>query len=170
MGSHRLTVISSILGPQRLSIVLPDRIVPVQMRASRIGPGQPLFSFATDGAYVVTGSRCAPWGLLYRGECQIATLQPYFISTRKRLTFCSQSIKVFELNYESQSFPISCSLWMGFVGTNFTLRAPNGRHLAFWKRRNAKTRILISASVPSELCDVIIGAVLYTEVEKNASC
>ena len=169
MDNQRLTVISSILGPQRLSIEFPDRIVPVQMRPSRVGRGEPLFSFTIDENRVVTGSINAPLGLLHRNERQIATIHHDFIPTRKRLMFRAKSVSVGSLLYESQNLPISCTLWMGLVGTDFVLRDTDGRRIAFWKRWNTRTRILISANVSSELSDAILGLVLYTEVEKDTS-
>ncbi|EMI47371.1 hypothetical protein RRSWK_00102 [Rhodopirellula sp. SWK7] len=59
---------------------------------------------------------------------------------------------------------------MGLIGTDFALRDTSGRHLAFWKRWNTRTKILISANASRELFDAILGLVLYTEVEKVSTC
>ncbi|PAY15319.1 hypothetical protein CKO51_32440 [Rhodopirellula sp. SM50] len=134
-----------------------------------IGPGEPLFAFEIDGNYVV-GSVVAPIGIVHRNEQEIATIKPTELPARKRLAFRAKSLVIGHLNYAKQQFPLSCTLWMGLIGTDFTLRDTSGRRLAFWKRWNTQTKILISANASRELFDVILGLVLYTEVEKVSTC
>ena len=166
---QRLTVASSILGPQRLLIELAHGTIPVQMTPSFAGPGKALFAFEIDGNHVL-GLIDPPVGILHRNDKQFATIQPNHIPTRKRLAFRTNSLIVGHLNYGSQQLPLSCTLWMGLVGTDFLLRDTNGRHLAFWKRWNTRTRVLISSNLSREFCDAILGMVLYLEVDKDISC
>lgn len=170
MENKRLTIVASIIGPQRFSIHFQGQVVSVKMNASSVGVVNPLFSFTTLEGCIVTGAMNGPRGILYRNERQIATIEPEDISTRQRLKPRAKSVSIGWLCFGSHHLPITCSLWMGLIGTDFVIRDLDKKHLAFWKRWNTRTRLLISANVCTELADAIVGTVLYTEIDKGLSC
>ena len=75
LSAHRLTIVSSITGPQRFSIELPCKTIPVQMQPRSTGLGESLFAFEIDNNYVV-GSMVSPIGIVQRNEIEIATIEP----------------------------------------------------------------------------------------------
>lgn len=170
LENKRLTIVASVLGPQRFSIRYPGQVVSVQMNASSVEVVDPLFSFRTPEGCVVTGAMNGPLGIMHRNERRIATIEPDDVPTRKRLMLRARSVKIGTLCYGEHPLPISCSLWMGVIGTDFVIRNTDQKHIAVWKRWGARTRLLISANVPPELADAIIGTVLYTEIDKDISC
>ena len=167
--SRQITIVSNILGPQRLTVELPFTTIPVKTTPNVTGPSESLFAFKIDGNSVV-GSIVETIGIVHRNGIEIATIEPVHVPTRKRLAFRTQSVIVGCLNYSDEKFPMSCTLWMGLIGTAFTLQDVAGRRIASWSRWRTRTKLLISANVSDELFHVILGLVLYTEVEKGSSC
>ena len=169
LSSRQITIVSNILGPQRLTVELPFTTIPVKTTPNVTGPGESLFAFKIDGNSVV-GSIVETIGIVHRNGIEIATIEPVRVPTSKRLAFRTQSVIVGCLNYSDKKFPMSCTLWMGLIGTDFTLQDVTGRRIASWSRWSTRTKLLISANVSDELFQVILGLVVYTEVEKGSSC
>lgn len=170
LKNHRLTIKSNILGPQRLSIEYQHRTIPVEIPPANLNLGRPLFSFGIDDEQTVVGSVDAPLGVLYRNNLYLATIQPEIIPARKRLMIRSKHVHFGNLVLGGTTLPISCTLWLGLVSTDFKLCNDSGRHMAIWKRSYTRTRILVTANVSAELFCAILGLVLYTEIEKDFSC
>ncbi|MEM7477586.1 MAG: hypothetical protein AAF483_21575 [Planctomycetota bacterium] len=168
MSALRFKIVLTVLGTPRFCIETPSLTLPVKSRPPSTGRGEGLFSFEIAGNLIAC-SIDAGVGVLQRNGLEFATIVSAAVPARKRLAFRAKSLHLGNLNFANQQFPLSCTLWMGLVGTRFILRDPNSRHLAYWNRSSRRSNVVISAKASSELRDAILGLVLYTEVQKDGS-